>query len=76
MRLWEECLEEKLDQKAKTRIVGCKSQMEPFFSINVSYKLYAMMDNLSKLLQSTKIPAIKGKMYQLNDQYIEKYEEG
>ena len=64
LQLWEECLEEKLDQETKVRIVGCKSQMESFyffFGINLSYKLYAMTDNMSNLLQSTKMPAIKGK---------------
>ena len=32
-----------------------------FFGINLSYKLYEMTDNLSKSLQWTKMPAIKGK---------------
>ena len=32
-----------------------------FVGISLSYKLYAMTDNLSKSLQSTKMPAIKGK---------------
>ena len=32
-----------------------------FFGINLSYKLYAMTDNLSKSPQSTKMPTIKGK---------------
>ena len=31
LQLWEECLEENLDQEAKVRIVGCKSQMESFY---------------------------------------------
>ena len=31
LQLWEECLEEKLDQETKARIVRCKSQMESFF---------------------------------------------
>ena len=38
LQLSEECLEEKLDQETKTRIVGCKSQMESFyfyFGINI-----------------------------------------
>ena len=65
LQLWEECLEKKLDLETKARIVVCKSQMESFyfifFGIRLSCKVYAMTDNLSKLLQSTMMPAIKGK---------------
>jgi len=64
LKLWDECLEEKLDQETKARIIGCKSQMESFyffFGLNLSYKVYAMTDNLSKTLQSSRMPAIKGK---------------
>ena len=64
LQLWEECLEEELDQETKASIVGCKSQMESFnffFGINLSYQLHALMDNLSKSLQSTKMPTIKGR---------------
>jgi len=32
-----------------------------FFGLNLSYKLYAMTDNLSKSLQGTKMSAIKGR---------------
>jgi len=32
-----------------------------FFGLNLSYKLYAMTDNLSRALQSSRMPAIKGK---------------
>jgi len=57
-------LKENLDQETKARIIGCKSQMESFyffFGLNLSYKLYAMTDNLSRALQSSRMPAIKGK---------------
>ena len=62
MQLWEECLEERLDQETKARIIGCKSQMESFyffFGLNLSHKLYAMTNNLSKSIQATKMSAIK-----------------
>ena len=62
--LWEECTEEKLDQETKARIIGCKGQMKSFyffFGINLSYKLCAMTDNLSKSLQLTKMSAISGR---------------
>ena len=64
LQLWEQCLEEKLDQDTKARIIGCKSQMESFyffFGLNLSYKLYSMTDNPSRTLQSSRMPAIKGK---------------
>ena len=64
MQLWEECLEERLDQETRARIIGCKSQMESFyffFGLNLSHKPYAMTDNLSKSLQATKMSAIKGR---------------
>ena len=64
MQLWEEYLEERLDQETRARIIGCKSQMESFyffFGLNLSHKLYAMTDNLSKSLQATKMSAIKGR---------------
>ena len=64
MQLWEECLEERLDRETMARIIGCKSQMESFyffFGLNLSHKLYAMINNLSKSLQATKMSAIKGR---------------
>ena len=64
LQLWEECLKEKLDQETKAKIVGYKNQMESFYFVfgsGLSYKLYAMTDDLSKSLQSRKMPAIKGK---------------
>ena len=67
LQLWEECLEKKLDQETKARIVVCKSQMESFyfifFGIRLSCKIDATTDNLSKSLQSTMMPAIKGKKF-------------
>ena len=36
LQLWEECLEEKLDQETKARIVGSKSQMESFYFFSAS----------------------------------------
>ena len=43
MQLWEECLEERLDQETRARIIGFKSQMELFYffiGLNLSHKLY------------------------------------
>ena len=64
MQMWEECLEERLDQETGARIIGCKSQMESFyffFGLNLPHNLYAMTDYLSKSLQATKMSAIKGR---------------
>ena len=64
IQLWEECLEERLDQETRARIIGCKNQMESFyffFGLNLSHKLYAMTDNMSKSLLATKMSAIKGR---------------
>ena len=57
-------LERKAGSKNKSKDCGLQKPngiFKFFFGINLSYKLYAMTDNLSKLLHSTKMPAIKGK---------------
>ena len=64
LKLWKESLEEKLYAETKSRIIGCKNQMESFkfyFGFQLDHKLYAHIDNLSKTLQQEKMSAIKGK---------------
>ena len=64
MLLWDECLEEKLDQETKSRIIGCKAQMKTFkffFGLSLSHKLYSMTDNLSKTLQAKRMSALTGR---------------
>ena len=64
LKLWKESLEEKLYAETKSRIIGCKKQMESFkfyFGFQLDHKLYAHIDNLSKTLQQEKMSAIKGK---------------
>ena len=64
LKLWKKSLEEKLDADMKSRIIGCKKQMESFkfyFGFQLDHKLYAHIDNLSKTLQQEKMSAIKGK---------------
>jgi len=64
LKLWDEALLEKLDLETKSRIIGCKKQMETFtfyFGLSLSHRLYAITDNLSKTLQKEKMSAIQGK---------------
>ena len=64
LKIWKESLEEKLDAETKSRVIGCKKQMESFkfyFELQLGHKLYAHTDNLSKTLQQEKMSAIKGK---------------
>ena len=64
LKLWKETFEEKLDAETKSRIIGCKKQMESFkfcFGLQLGRKLYAHTDNLSKTLQQEKMSEIKGK---------------
>ena len=54
LNLWKETLEEKLDAETKSKIIGCKKQMELFkfhFGLQLGCKLYAHTDNFSKTLQ-------------------------
>ena len=64
LELWKESLEETLDAEKKSRMIGCKKQMEFFkfyFGFQLGWKLYVHTDNLSKNLQQEKMSAIKGK---------------
>ena len=59
-----ESLEEKLDAETKSRIIGCKKQMDSFkfyFGLQLGRKLYVHTDNPSKTMQQEKMSAIKGK---------------
>ena len=51
LKLWKESLEEKLDAETKSRIIGCKKQMECFkfyFGLQLGRKLYAHTNNFPK----------------------------
>ena len=50
--------------EVKSRIVGVKKQIENFdffFGLNIGHSLYSHTDNLSKTLQTEKIPACTSK---------------
>ena len=57
--VWKESWVKK--QRQGLWVARAKWNLFVFFGINLSYKLYVMTDNLSKSLQSTKMPAIKRK---------------
>ena len=63
MTLWNVCLQGSLDKEVRSRIIGCESQMKKFnffFDLHLGHRLYSITDNLSKTLQSEKMPAIEG----------------
>ena len=75
LQLWNEALEENLDIDTKSRIGGCKKQMEMFafyFGLSLSQRFYAITDNLSKTLQEEKMSALQGK--ELADMTVETLE--
>ena len=63
--LWDECLKESgLNRDVKSRIIGCKSQMETFdfyFGLKLGKLLYSHTDKLSQTLQSEKVSAVSSK---------------
>ena len=63
--LWDECLKESdLNGDVKSRIIGCKSQMETFdfyFGLKLGKLLYSPTDKLSQTLQSEKMSAVSSK---------------
>ena len=63
--LWDECLKVLgLNRDVKSRIIGCKSQMETFdfyFGLKLGKLLYSPTDKLSQTLQSEKMSAVSSK---------------
>ena len=60
-----ECLKGSgLNRHVKSRIIGCKSQMETFdfyFGLKLGKILFSHTDKLSQTLQSKKMPAVSSK---------------
>ena len=59
---WDGCLEENLQAEVRSRIIGCKVQMESFkffYGINLGTTIYSITDNLSKALQAESISAVE-----------------
>ena len=63
--LWDESLKESgLNRDVKSKIIGCKSQMETFdfyFGLKLGKLLYSHTDKLSQTLQSEKMSAVSSK---------------
>ena len=63
--LWDECLSESgLIHDIKSRIIGCKAQMETFnfyFGLKLGKLLYSHTDKLSQTLQSENMSAVSSK---------------
>ena len=64
MKLWDVSLATgKLDSEVKARIIGVQNQMCEFYffcGINLSQRLFAKSDNLSKILQKGSMSALSG----------------
>jgi len=63
MKLWNECLETRLEADVKCRIIGVKTQMceyKVFFGLQLSAKILGITDNLSKALQQQSMSAAEG----------------
>ena len=63
--LWDECLKESgLNKDVKSRIIGCKSQMEKFdfyFGLKLGKLLFSRTDKLSRVIQSENMSAVSSK---------------
>lgn len=64
MKLWDASLATgKLDSEVKARIIGVQNQMAEFqffYGLNLSQRLFAISDNLSKTLQKESMSALNG----------------
>ena len=64
MKLWDVSLATgKLDSEVKVRIIGVQNQMYGFhffYGLNLSQRLFALSNNLSKTLQKESMSALSG----------------
>ena len=76
VKLWDECLDTKLDTEMRTRIIGVKAQMldfNYFFGVNLGERLFSMTDNLSRTLLQTRMSVVQGqRLAELTKQTIQK----
>ena len=70
MKLWGVSLATgKLDSEVKAKIIGVQNQMcefQFFFGLNLSQRLFALSDNLSRTLQKELMSALSGEFFLLN----------
>ena len=63
LKLWNDCLETRLESYIRGRIIGCQAQMKKFdffFGLNLSQRIFSHTDNLSETLQKAGISATSG----------------
>ena len=70
MKLWALPLAtDKLDSEVKAKTIGVQNQMcefQFFFGLNLSQRLFALSDNLSRTLQKELMSALSGEFFLLN----------
>ena len=73
---WIVCIDQKLDIYISGRIIGCQAQMNTFdffFGLHLGERLFSHTDNLSKILQKTKMSAVSGqRVANLTKQVLQK----
>ena len=63
LKLWNDCLETRLESDVRGRIIGCQAQMKKFdffFGLNLSQRIFSHTDNLSETLHKAGISATSG----------------
>ena len=63
LKLWNDCLETRLESDVRGRIIGCQAQMKNFdffFGLNLSQRIFSHTDNLSETLQKAGMSATSG----------------
>ena len=56
LKLWNDCLETRLESDVRGRIIGCRAQMKKFdffFGLNLSQRIFSHTDNLSENVWET-----------------------
>ena len=67
-KLWNDCLETRIESDVRGRIIGCQPQMKKFdffFGLNLSQRIFSHTDSLSETLQKAGMSATSGQ-YNVN----------
>ena len=63
LKLWNDCLETRIESDVRGRIIGCQPQMKKFdffFGLNLSQRIFSHTGNLSETLQKADMSATSG----------------
>ena len=63
LKLWNDCLETRIESDVRGRIIGCQPQMKKFdffFGLNLSQRIFSHTDSLSETLQKAGMSATSG----------------